>query len=348
MGRGANGRSARSTDRAVTLADVARRAGVSAATASFVLSGRAGRRSSGSAQTQEKVRAAAAELGYVPNRNARSLRTGRNGGILLALGTVEDPWGVSLAAAVRDRALPEDLSTLILGDERWFPFLSGSSFDCSFITGIDHASDGHAQLRQLARGTGGIVAFSEQIEPESFDVISSPAEPAVQAAYERLRARHDRVELLHSRRVDPSRRPPYPTRPFAFLDAVQAAGDGDGLDLIHPAGTEREHSLERAVAWLTGPDRPSAVLASTGYHAIALEAAAARAGIRVPDDLEIISIGDIPPDAQLFGQISYYGVENVFDRIAGIILDRALDRDGTPGTLHRFDWEFFPGTTTRD
>lgn len=334
--------------RAVTLADVARRAGVSAATASFVLSGRAGRSSSGSAKTQEKVRAAASELGYVPNRNARSLRTGRNGGILLALGTVEDPWGVSLAAAVRERALPRELSTLILGDERWFPFLSGSSFDCSFITGIDYAPEGHAQLRQLARGTGGIVAFSEQIEPEGFDVISSPAEPAVQAAYERLRARHDRVHLLDSHRVDPTRRPPYPTRPFAFLDAVAAAGDGEGADRMHAVGEDREGSLERAVEWITGPDRPTAVIATTGYHAITLEAATMRAGVRVPEDLEIVSIGDIPPDAQLFGRISYYGVESVFERIAEIILARALDREGAPGSLHRFDWEFFPGTTTRD
>ena len=44
---------------AVTLADVAREAGVSLATASFVLSGRGGARSAGSAATKAKVRAAA-------------------------------------------------------------------------------------------------------------------------------------------------------------------------------------------------------------------------------------------------------------------------------------------------
>src|SRR5699024_7344662 len=66
----------------VTLADVARAAGVSLATASFVLSGRGSSPSAGSAATKEKVRAAAAELGYVPNRHAQAMRTGRGGGIV--------------------------------------------------------------------------------------------------------------------------------------------------------------------------------------------------------------------------------------------------------------------------
>jgi LacI family transcriptional regulator, galactose operon repressor len=57
----------------VTLLDVARRAGVSRTTASFVISGRTDMRIS--AQAQERVRHAARELDYRPNLMARSLRT---------------------------------------------------------------------------------------------------------------------------------------------------------------------------------------------------------------------------------------------------------------------------------
>ena len=56
-----------------TLLDVARRAGVSRTTASFVMSGRTDMRIS--AQAQERVRHAARELDYRPNLMARSLRT---------------------------------------------------------------------------------------------------------------------------------------------------------------------------------------------------------------------------------------------------------------------------------
>jgi LacI family transcriptional regulator len=63
----------------VTLADVAARAGVSPAAASFVLSGRDDMRIA--PETQERVREAAEQLGYRPNLAARSLRTGRSGTI---------------------------------------------------------------------------------------------------------------------------------------------------------------------------------------------------------------------------------------------------------------------------
>lgn len=57
----------------VTLADVAKKAGLSATAASMVLNNRPGTRIS--SEAAERVRAAAAELGYRPNMAARSLRT---------------------------------------------------------------------------------------------------------------------------------------------------------------------------------------------------------------------------------------------------------------------------------
>src|SRR5690625_3985949 len=98
---GAGGTTDGSSRGPITLSDVAREAGVSIATASFVLSGRAGAPSAGSPQTKAKVRAAAERLGYVPNRNAQAMRTGRGGGIVLALGVIADPWSVGLAEQVR-------------------------------------------------------------------------------------------------------------------------------------------------------------------------------------------------------------------------------------------------------
>ncbi|MDN6328749.1 MAG: substrate-binding domain-containing protein, partial [Brachybacterium sp.] len=100
--------------------------------------------------------------------------------------------------------------------------------------------------------------------------------------------------------------------------------------------------------WLSGPDRPEAVICFTGYQAVALQVAAERAGLRIPEDLEFLSIGDIPASTEFFGPISYYGVDDVFARLSAIIVDRAVDREGRPGSLHTFDWEFFPGTTTRE
>ena len=60
--------------RRATLSDVARLAGVSGTTVSYILNGRADEMRI-SSQTQQRVREAVDELGYRPNRSARSLRT---------------------------------------------------------------------------------------------------------------------------------------------------------------------------------------------------------------------------------------------------------------------------------
>ncbi|HEX7352287.1 LacI family DNA-binding transcriptional regulator [Brachybacterium sp.] len=333
----------------VTLADVARAAGVSLATASFVLSGRAGSRSAGSAATKEKVRAAAAELGYVPNRHAQAMRTGRGGGIVLTLGALDDPWGVQLTTQVREDALVHDLSTLVLADERWFQYLMGASADAALLTSIDFVEDGPDLTRRLAASThSGLVAFSAQMEPESFDVVSSTPTRAIAHAYRRLRARHEQVRLLAP---DFSHRPggtfAHP-RAEAFLDAAREHGDGPGAALVHLVPEGSHETYVAAAAWLAGPDRPEAVICFTGYQAVALQIAAERAGIAIPEDLEIISIGDVPAATEYFGPLSYYGVDDVFARLSRILIDRATDRRDRPGELHTFDWEFFPGTTTRD
>lgn len=62
------------TVRKSTLSDVARRAGVSATTASYILNGRSAQMRISSA-TQDRVLKAAADLHYRPNPSARSLRT---------------------------------------------------------------------------------------------------------------------------------------------------------------------------------------------------------------------------------------------------------------------------------
>src|SRR6476646_6017561 len=62
------------TSRRATLADVARLAGVSGTTVSYILNDRAEEMRS-SRRTQQRVLDAVAELGYRPNRSFRSLHT---------------------------------------------------------------------------------------------------------------------------------------------------------------------------------------------------------------------------------------------------------------------------------
>ena len=83
---------------APTSADVARLAGVSRATVSFVLNGSAaGRVGEG---TRQKVLEAARQLGYVPNAAARSLRAGRSG--LVLIDNPDIVWGPLFSGFIAD------------------------------------------------------------------------------------------------------------------------------------------------------------------------------------------------------------------------------------------------------
>lgn len=80
---------------AVTRTDVAKKAGVSGTTVSFVMTG-VWKKHGISAATYEKVKAAAKELGYVPNPAAIELRGGKTGRIGVMLWYVNRPFYSSL------------------------------------------------------------------------------------------------------------------------------------------------------------------------------------------------------------------------------------------------------------
>ena len=120
--------------RGVTLGDVAREAGVSVGAASFVLSGRSGRGPTGSADTRERVLAAADRLQYVANRHARAMRTGRSDLVILALGAIGDPWTTSMTEAVQAQVTPHGLSTMVLAEDDWFDVLSGYPSAAALVT----------------------------------------------------------------------------------------------------------------------------------------------------------------------------------------------------------------------
>lgn len=78
----------------IRIADVAKRAGMSASTVSYVLNEREG--VAISADTRVRVLAAAKELGYVANPVARALRTGRTNTIGLSVAELTQPFSVVL------------------------------------------------------------------------------------------------------------------------------------------------------------------------------------------------------------------------------------------------------------
>ena len=92
-----------------TIQDVARRAGVSTATASRVISGRG----YVSLASREQVLAAADVLGYVPNGLARSLKTRRSGLIALLVPEIVNSFYTTISRGVEDIANANGLQVIV-------------------------------------------------------------------------------------------------------------------------------------------------------------------------------------------------------------------------------------------
>lgn len=328
------------------LVDVAEAAGVSIATASFVMAGiREGRSRPASEETVKRIRDAAAALGYVPNRHAQAIRRGYANAIVLAIGSPEDPWGAQVAIEVQRRALGRGFSTLSLVDETWYEFLTGFDPVVALVTSTDFEEDGLQKVHDLAARRANLVVFSTVATPERFDVISSSPVGPTRAAYAQLRRRHGRVHFLST--LSSGQHKPGPTRLVGFGQAVAEHDDGDADELVQYSGSTDAHVLAACRELLSSSSRPLAVVCSTGYLAAFLRETALLQGLSVPGEVEIISIGDIPHnDVNHLGPISHYGVPNVFSRIGDIVVDRAATRGEAPFTKYEFAWGYVPGATT--
>jgi LacI family transcriptional regulator len=100
---------------AITLTDVARHAGVSLATASRVLNGSD---RTPAAEIADKVRASAAELGYVANAQAQALARAATGLVGLVVHDIVDPYFSSITRGAQRYARHRRSQVLLTGAER--------------------------------------------------------------------------------------------------------------------------------------------------------------------------------------------------------------------------------------
>ncbi len=124
------------SDRRPTLADVARRAGLSKSAASLILNDRPGSRLS--AEAAERVRTAAAELGYRPNPHAQSLRLGKT----RTIGFISDQVTITRYASgmikgILSGARAHDHTVLIAETGQ-----NGGSFGAAIESMVDRRVDG--------------------------------------------------------------------------------------------------------------------------------------------------------------------------------------------------------------
>ena len=287
---------------AVTLQDVALRAGVSQATASRVLNGSSRIPGEGVA---DRVRTAARELGYVPNAQAQALARASTGLLGLIVHDIADPYFSSIARGVQAAARTARKQVLLASTERDYDIERESV--CTFIA---HRADaivlaGSRQSGHLDRDletefgryqdNGGRVvvigqplAFGSAVEPENHGASGELANALVAAG-------HTEFAIIGgpgSIRTAVDRR-------NGFVEALGRCGLTPLVEVSGDFTRDGGHSAARrlAAALQLHPDAggpPTCVFAVTDVMAIGAIAAWRELDLQVPRDVCIAGFDDIP------------------------------------------------------
>ena len=247
----------------VRLSDVARAAGVSPTTASFVLAGREDMRISEAAK--ERVRAAAAELGYRPNLTARSLRTQVTRTIGFVSDTIAtDPFAGETVRGAINAAIERGHLLLIAeteGDDELERRLIDDMLDRQ-VDGLIYASMFTREVSVPEAAGGHPLVLLNAFAPDTGVAAVIPDE---------LGAGSAAAEVL--------------------LEATLGAA-GTGLASIIKCSWAPQPAHDAVAAFLAGGGRPTALICVNDRVAFGALQALQDAGLRVPADVSIVSFDD--------------------------------------------------------
>jgi DNA-binding LacI/PurR family transcriptional regulator len=272
--------------RPVTSIDVARRAGVSQATVSLVLSGKAAGRVS--ASTEATVRAVAEELGYRPNLAARALRTGSARAIGLVVPDVTHPFMGRVLRGAQTAARREGYAVVLVdaaNDWTWevdsFEVLRNAAVDGFLLFGVEpprEAGDLEDRMVAIEADPGALPAVRLDVEAGGAAI----AEHLLGLGHRRLGRVVSAVYTSTFRR-----------REAAWAEVLSAAG----MDPWAVPRTSSAMNVDGAVAaageLLDGTPLPTAVFCDDDVLAAGLYVAARERGLRVPDDLSVVGFDDL-------------------------------------------------------
>ncbi|HET9647037.1 MAG TPA: LacI family DNA-binding transcriptional regulator [Microlunatus sp.] len=283
-----------SRPRRLTSVDVAREAGVSRATVSYVLNDTPNQRIPEA--TRQRVWEAVARLGYTPSANARSLRSGRSEIVLWLL--PDWPIGRMLGSVLEAIALALAEQGLILvahpraGNRRPIAEVWRAISPAVVLLWGPLSEADEASLRAAGvRATVALMDSSGASETQGL-VVSEQRTGRLQA--EHLAARgHRRIGYAY----------PDDRRVFSFaeprLTGVRTACAELGLDApdVVTVGLDRDSGEAAVDHWISGPDPVTAVCAYNDETALAVLAGLRVRGLRAPDDLAVIGVDDLPISA---------------------------------------------------
>jgi LacI family repressor for deo operon, udp, cdd, tsx, nupC, and nupG len=328
----------RTTPKRVGIIDVAREAGVSTATVSFVLAGK----ESVAEATRERVLKVVRQLGYQRNRHARALRRGASRTLSAVVPDVTNPFYAELIAAIENEA----------SSRGWMLSLLNCQLDLrrevSYLnTVFDDVPDGiiyvpmspdAAKEVEPRFGCGPPIVFVDEITSRrGLGAVSVDNDGGARKAARHFRSLGRRRALVTG---PPQALPTSQSRSAGFMDEAAKIG----LQVAHSAfGEVRTSDAGAIAADLLLRDRSiDAYFAGNDFLAIQVLFELQRMGIRVPEDIAICGFDGIGWGQMITPRLTTF--KQPLDLIASTVLDILSE----PGGEHRevvLPVEFLPGQT---
>jgi LacI family repressor for deo operon, udp, cdd, tsx, nupC, and nupG len=272
--------------------EVARRAGVSTATVSRVLS----QPNIVAPATRRKVMAAITRLGFTPNAAAKNLRTLRTRKLLVTVPDISNPFFSLILQGIEDAALREGYSVLV-GDtqhdqkreERYALMLRRKEADGLIFLGHRLPKQAAELVRAMPAGTAPVVngcEFSPRLGIPSVHIDNATA--AADAMDHLYRLGHRRIGIVTGPLVSPLSR----DRLRGVVARARKARAEREL-IIAKGDFSIESGTVAAARLLDAKDPPTAIFCFNDEMAMGVIETARRHKLRVPDDLSVVGFDDI-------------------------------------------------------
>ena len=315
-----------------TQADVAKLAGVSRATVSYVLNDRTDGRIPITEQTRDKVFNAAKVLGYEPNALARSLQAGSSHMIGVLLPALHNPhyWnildGVAEVVSHHEYHLSLSVANLELERERW-----------CLKSLLERRFDGLILLPTFADVlTSEVKALSKRSSPAVFIAPTTGADyvfPDIRGGAEAmmahlLRLGHQRIGFI----AGAARPQLSQTREDVYREQILGAGLPLDDTLIRHCGHKMANGYIEAKALLDLPDSPTAIWTINDLLAISAMRAIQERGLHIPDDIALAGFDDIVFSRQLYPPLTtvHMPAQEMGRRAAEMLFKRIDDPEYEP------------------
>jgi LacI family transcriptional regulator len=318
--------------------DVAKLAGVSQTTVSNILNNNPA--ISVPEETRQRILAAVHELGYIPDRNARSLRTQKTYTIAAIIPDITNPYYPSFMRGIQDVAESHNFDLISYNSDGIFEkevkclcSILNNRVD-GLITALFH--DHNDFLASL-----GIPVVKLDLKPKGmhpFDIIYFDNIAAARIVVNYLIAK----SYLPIALIAGVPNTPADQRSIGYKQALEEHNISLDENLIIRGNYAEKDGYDAMKSLLHQPRLPRAVFAINDLMAMGAMLAIHEAGLRIPDDIAIAGIDDIPaarlvnPPLTTINQFQ----ENIGRRAAEMLFERINGTVPEEGRTVEYPFEF--------